>query len=48
MSTFSRTLHTLPRQLRVFTSANPVSALRDLMNHGNFSAEAGWALLGCA
>lgn len=33
-------------------SVNPVShvvsALRDLMNDGTFTAQVGWALLGCA
>ena len=43
---------TLPGWLQTVTQVNPVShvvsALRDLMNHGTFTAQAGWALLGCA
>jgi len=43
---------TLPGWLQTVTKINPVShvvsALRDLMNHGNFTAQVGWALLGCA
>ena len=43
---------TLPGWLQTVTRVNPVShvvsALRDLMNHGAFTAQAGWALLGCA
>jgi ABC-2 type transport system permease protein len=42
----------LPGWLQVVTRVNPVShvvsALRDLMNKGAFTAEVGWALLGCA
>ena len=43
---------TLPGWLQTLTRVNPVShvvsALRELMNHGTFTAQAGWALLGCA
>ena len=43
---------TLPGWLQTVTRVNPVShvvsALRELMNHGTFTAQAGWALLGCA
>ena len=43
---------TLPGWLQTLTSVNPVShvvsALRDLMNDGAFTAQVGWALLGCA
>ncbi|GAA1541515.1 ABC transporter permease [Nocardioides humi] len=43
---------TLPGWLQAFVKINPVShvvtAVRDLMNHGTFTAEVGWALLGCA
>jgi ABC-type multidrug transport system, permease component len=43
---------TLPGWLQTVTRINPVShvvsALRDLMNHGTFTAQAGWAILGCA
>jgi ABC-2 type transport system permease protein len=43
---------TLPGWLQVFVSINPVShvvsALRDLMNNGTVTTEAGWALLACA
>jgi len=43
---------TLPGWLQTVTRVNPVShvvsALRDLMNHGTFTAQVGWALLGCA
>jgi len=28
--------------------SNVISALRDLMNDGAFTAQVGWALLGCA
>ena len=42
----------LPGWLQAVTRVNPVShvvsALRDLMNKGAFTAEVGWALLGCA
>jgi ABC-2 type transport system permease protein len=42
---------TLPGWLQAVTRVNPishvVSALRDLMNNGNFTAQVGWALLGC-
>jgi len=42
---------TLPGWLEAFTKVNPVShivtALRDLANTGNVTAEVGWALLGC-
>jgi ABC-2 type transport system permease protein len=43
---------TLPGWLQSVTRVNPVShvvsALRDLMNDGAFTAQVGWALLGCA
>jgi ABC-2 type transport system permease protein len=43
---------TLPGWLQTVTRLNPVSyvvsALRDLMNHGAFTAQVGWAVLGCA
>jgi ABC-2 type transport system permease protein len=43
---------TLPGWLQAFVKINPVShvvtAVRDLMNEGAFTAEVGWALLGCA
>ena len=43
---------TLPGWLQTVTAINPVShvvsALRDLMNDGTFTAQVGWALLGCA
>jgi ABC-2 type transport system permease protein len=42
---------TLPGWLEAFTKVNPVShvvtALRDLANSGQVTAEVGWALLGC-
>jgi ABC-2 type transport system permease protein len=42
---------TLPGWLHAFVKVNPVShvvtAVRDLMNDGAFTAEVGWALLGC-
>jgi ABC-2 type transport system permease protein len=42
---------TLPGWLETFTKFNPVShivtALRDLANTGNITAEVGWALFGC-
>ena len=42
---------TLPGWLQAFVKINPVShvvtAVRDLMNDGAFTAEVGWALLGC-
>ena len=42
---------TLPGWLETFTKVNPVThvvtALRDLANTGNVTAEVGWALLGC-
>ncbi|KAA1415262.1 ABC transporter permease [Nocardioides humilatus] len=42
---------TLPGWLHAFVQVNPVShvvtAVRDLMNDGSFTAEVGWALLGC-
>jgi ABC-2 type transport system permease protein len=45
-------VNTLPGWLQAVTRVNPVShvvsALRDLMNHGAFTAQVGWALLGCA
>lgn len=43
---------TLPDWLKAFVDVNPVShvvtACRDLINHGQFTGEVGWALLGCA
>jgi ABC-2 type transport system permease protein len=43
---------TLPGWLQTVTRVNPVShvvsAMRDLMNDGAFTAQVGWALLGCA
>ncbi|WP_244927869.1 ABC transporter permease [Nocardioides sp. W7] len=43
---------TLPSGLRAFVNVNPVShvvtAVRDLLNDGQVTAEVGWALLGCA
>jgi ABC-2 type transport system permease protein len=43
---------TLPGWLQTFVKVNPVShvvsAVRDLINDGNVTAEVGWALLGCA
>jgi ABC-2 type transport system permease protein len=43
---------TLPGWLQAFVKVNPVSlvitAIRDLMNDGNLTANVGWALLGCA
>jgi daunorubicin/doxorubicin transport system permease protein len=43
---------TMPGWLRTFADANPVShvisAIRDLANNGQVTAEVGWALLGCA
>ncbi len=45
-------VETLPGWLQTFVNLNPVSlvitALRDLMNEGQFTANVGWALLGCA
>jgi ABC-2 type transport system permease protein len=45
-------VNTLPGWLQAVTWVNPVShivsALRDLMNKGAFTAQVGWALLGCA
>jgi len=45
-------VNTLPGWLQAVTRVNPVShvvsALRDLMNDGAFTAQVGWALLGCA
>lgn len=42
---------TLPGWLQPVVKVNPVShvisALRDLMNGGAFTAQVGWALLGC-
>jgi ABC-2 type transport system permease protein len=42
---------TLPGWLEAFTKVNPVShvvtALRDLANTGQVTAEVGWALVGC-
>jgi ABC-2 type transport system permease protein len=43
---------TLPGWLEAFVQVNPVTlvvdAVRDLMNQGQFTAQVGWALLGCA
>jgi ABC-2 type transport system permease protein len=43
---------TMPGWLRAFANANPVShiisAIRDLANDGQITADTGWALLGCA
>ena len=43
---------TLPDWLATFVKVNPVShvvsAVRDLVNDGNVTAQVGWALLGCA
>jgi ABC-2 type transport system permease protein len=43
---------TLPGWLEAFVKVNPVSlvvtAVRDLMNEGQFTGNVGWALLGCA
>jgi ABC-2 type transport system permease protein len=43
---------TLPGWLQAVTRVNPVShvvsAMRDLMNNGAFTAQVAWALLGCA
>ena len=43
---------TMPGWLRAFADVNPVShvisAIRDLANNGQVTAEVGWALLGCA
>jgi len=43
---------TLPGWLEAFVKVNPVShvvtAVRDLVNEGQVTAEVGWALLGCA
>jgi ABC-2 type transport system permease protein len=43
---------TMPRWLEAFAEVNPVSlvitAIRDLANHGEVTANTGWALLGCA
>jgi ABC-2 type transport system permease protein len=43
---------TLPGWLRAFVNVNPVShvvtAVRDLLNEGQLTAQVGWALLGCA
>jgi ABC-2 type transport system permease protein len=43
---------TLPDWLQAFVNINPVShivtAVRDLLNQGQVTAEVGWALLGCA
>ena len=43
---------TLPGWLQTFVKLNPVShvvtAVRDLMNDGQVTAEVGWALVGCA
>ena len=42
---------TMPDWLETFVNVNPVShvvtAVRDLMNDGRFTAEVGWAVLGC-
>ncbi|MBA2952974.1 ABC transporter permease [Nocardioides sp. MAH-18] len=43
---------TMPEWLQKFVAVNPVSqvvtACRDLINDGNFSAHVGWAVLGCS
>ena len=43
---------TMPPYLQAFANANPVShiisAIRDLANNGQVTAQVGWALLGCA
>lgn len=43
---------TMPTYLQAFANANPVShiisAIRDLANDGQVTAQVGWALLGCA
>lgn len=43
---------TMPGWLRAFADVNPVShvisAIRELANHGQVTAEVGWAVLGCA
>ncbi len=43
---------TMPPYLQAFANANPVShiisAIRDLANDGQVTAQVGWALLGCA
>ncbi|MFT4289037.1 ABC transporter permease [Nocardioides sp.] len=43
---------TMPDWLQAFVKVNPVShvvtAVRDLMNDGRFTAEVGWAVFGCA
>jgi daunorubicin/doxorubicin transport system permease protein len=43
---------TLPGWLRAFVNVNPVShvvtAVRDLLNDGQLTAQVGWALVGCA
>ena len=43
---------TLPHWLQTFVNINPVchviSAVRDLVNEGQVTAQVGWALLGCA
>jgi len=43
---------TMPPYLQAFANANPVShiisAIRDLANEGQVTAQVGWALLGCA
>jgi len=45
-------VESMPGWLQWFVGINPishvVSGVRDLANSGSFSAEAGWALLGCA
>jgi len=42
---------TMPGWLQTFVKVNPVShvvtAVRDLLNHGQVTGEVGWALLGC-
>jgi ABC-2 type transport system permease protein len=42
----------MPPYLQAFANANPVShiisAIRDLANEGQVTAQVGWALLGCA
>jgi ABC-2 type transport system permease protein len=43
---------TLPGWLQAFVKINPVTlvikAIRDLMNHGDLTANVGWAVLGCS
>jgi ABC-2 type transport system permease protein len=43
---------TMPDPLQAFAEINPVSlvitAIRDLANEGEVTADVGWALVGCA